>query len=128
MFKDVLRFIFLALTAQPFLWKPLIVTIRPICSDQLLPVLREAWLVQFWMRKFGHPALKRTMVLSNLNWVGRFDRGPLTRAERESALPTCEHYVDKSGRRRYHGGEALKKSELLNLKKHMFAKWVGLEA
>ena len=65
------------------------------------------------MRKFGHGSLKRSLVLANTPKVERLDRGPLTEDEKALARASCVYYTDGAGRKRFHGGKALKASQPL---------------
>ena len=84
-----------------------------MCVESTL--LCEAYLVSFWMRKFGHKSLKRSLVLSNSPKVRKFDKGQLTKEERDLAKASCVHYVDRHGQKRFHGGKTLKASQPLGL-------------
>ena len=73
----------------------------------------KVYLVAFWMRKFGHPSLKRSLVLSNAKQICRLDRGRLTKKERATAAGSAKTYVDGRGRKRYQGTKALKNTQIL---------------
>ena len=75
--------------------------------------LAEAFCVSFWMRKFGHSSMKRSLVLGNTRHICRLDRGKLTRRERETASKAAKITVDRNGRRGFQGTRKTKESQKL---------------
>ena len=75
----------------------------------------QVWRTTFWMRKFGAPTPKRTMIISNSSRVGQLDLGPLSKQEKivGKEFKTCRRYVDRKGPVRYCETKALKQTQCL---------------
>ena len=67
----------------------------------------------FWMRKYGHESMKRSLVLSNSKHVQRLDRGKLTKWEKKTSKKAATTTVDKTGRKRFQGSKALTATQQL---------------
>ena len=93
----------------------------------------------FWMRSFGSPTPKRTVVYSNSPKIKMLDAGPMRKGELRSNIRTTKQYLGKDGRKRFAGNENLKGTqslgsnvfcllfvfELMNSKQqHSYCRWL----
>lgn len=67
----------------------------------------------FWMKSFGSPTPKRTVVYSNSPQIKMLDAGVLRKGELRSNIRTTKQYVGKDGRKRFAGNENLKGTQSL---------------
>lgn len=65
------------------------------------------------MKHHGAATSKRTMILSSTPRIGALDGGKLATKGRSSKVKLALGYVDRSGKKRWHGTSALKGSQLL---------------
>ena len=63
----------------------------------------------FWMKHWGAATWKRTVLVSNTQCVGQFDRGPLRRKV-GCDFKSATHYKDKAGKKCYTGTQHLKQT------------------
>ena len=70
---------------------------------------------RIWMRKYDVPSWKATMLWSNSWHIQKLDLGPMTDAERQSAVSLAKTYRDSSGKKRCVGKKkVMKQSQPLN--------------
>ena len=65
--------------------------------------LAQVWKCSFWMRHYGHPTAKRTVVVSDRQYVRHLDKGRLRKQHRKGKFRTSYVYFDKKGRRCFVG-------------------------
>lgn len=74
----------------------------------------EVYKVVFYMKTFGSPTAKRTMIITNSPAVCRLAKVRGKRVRKTGAKPLCRQYLDKRGRRAFHGTSALKHSQFFS--------------
>lgn len=67
-----------------------------------------------WMKLYGHACLKRTLLWSTSPMISMMDLGKIQKKKHRSLITTARKYLDKDGRKRYHGTRALKRTEFLH--------------
>ena len=55
---------------------------------------------KIWMRKYGVPSWKATMLWSNSWHVQKLDLGAMTKEEKAESVPLAKTYTDKRGKKR----------------------------
>ena len=63
----------------------------------------------FWMKHWGAPTWKRTVLVGNVKHISVFDRGPLKRGTK-CAFKTAEKYENRAGKVCYKGTRLLKQT------------------
>ena len=81
---------------------------RPTCT-----CTAQIYRVLFWMRHYGSPSMKRTMVICNNRVLCSLDRGQVSKKRRSTAKPTTKRYKSKEGKTRFVGTSRLKQSQIL---------------
>lgn len=85
-----------------------------------LTSLAQVYRCNFWMLFFKSPSPKRTSLWSSSSQIKRFWLGKLTKKIREDHkkqnpdFATVIKYVDKAGRKRYHGSKQLRSTQTLD--------------
>ena len=74
----------------------------------------EVYKVVFYMKTFGSPTPKRTMVITNSPAVCRLAKVKGKRVRKTGGKPLCQQYLDKRGRRAFKGTSALKQSQFFS--------------
>lgn len=77
-------------------------------------VARVAW----WMGHYQAPTAKRHWAYANSQEILVLDQGKLhkwQRKDKKDRIQTAEHYIDRNGKRRYKGTQALRATETLDL-------------
>ena len=80
----------------------------------LLPIGPEVFKQSFWMKKWGSPTAKRSVMWSSSKKVGYFRTGKLKRglgADRAKALVT--RYRNARGEKKFQGNKRMAKSSIL---------------
>ena len=87
-----------------------------------LPCPVQVFRASFWMAFFNSPSPKRTCVWSTRPEIRRFWLGRLTQKVKDKmkqkfpGFKTTVQYLDKSGRKRYHGSKQLKQTQKLDFR------------
>ena len=68
---------------------------------------------KFWMRHWGHPNPKHSIMWGTTPLIRVLHLGQLIGSQRRSTYKCAKAYVDKQGRRRFQGTKDLKRSGLL---------------
>ena len=69
---------------------------------------------KIWMRKYGVPSWKATMLWSNSWHVQKLDLGAMTKEEKAESVPLAKTYTDKRGKKRCVGKKkTMKESQIL---------------
>ena len=72
--------------------------------------------VKWWMAHYKADTPKRHYAYGNSKAIKRIDKGKLVGWKpKASKVVTAQHYVDKSGKKRYKGTKKLRSTETLNL-------------
>ena len=71
--------------------------------------------LDFWMRHYGSPSMKPTMVVTNQRVLADLDLGPLSKHRKKTARATTKSYKDGRGKTRFSGTSRLKASQKLGL-------------
>ena len=79
----------------------------------LLP--SKVFRVRFWMRHYGSPSMKPTQTITNKAAFAALDLGPVKRSVKKRSKTTTRRYKDASGKTRFVGKKALKKSQNLSI-------------
>ncbi len=85
----------------------------------LKPPLAQVYRCNFWMCFFGSKSPKRTALWSNSKLIKKFWLGKLSKQVREKlqkehpTFKTVVKYVDKDGKRRFHGSKQLRSTQKL---------------
>lgn len=66
-----------------------------------------------WMKHWGHSCLKRTLLWSTSDFISKLNLGKIQKTHHKLLVKTVKQYIDKSGKRRFHGTKALKATEFL---------------
>ena len=66
------------------------------------------------MKLWGHACLKRTLLWSTSDFISKLNLGKIQKIHHKSLVQTVKKYIDKSGKRRFHGTKALKATEFLS--------------
>lgn len=86
----------------------------------MIDLCRQVWRTWFWMAHYNSASPKRTTLWSNNKAISRFWLGKLTKTDRAEIkrkhpdFKTVVKYIDKSGRRGYHGTKQLKSTQRLD--------------
>ena len=67
-----------------------------------------------WMKLYGHACLKRTLLWSTSPLISMMDLGKIQKQKHRSLVTTAKKYLDKNGKKRYHGTRALERTEFLH--------------
>ena len=67
--------------------------------------------VSWWMRNYGGPTAKPHYLYSNSKHVAKLQKGKLQRPVDPTPSNTCEHYINKNGKRCWVGTKKLKQTE-----------------
>ena len=79
--------------------------------EAFIPTLRaEVYKQRFWMRHWGHPCPKRTILWSNSPSIRVFDQGKLSAQLRRGLIKTRIEYKDRKKVLRYRGSKQLKQT------------------
>lgn len=87
-----------------------------LVSISLMKHLAEVFLQTFWMKAFGHPTAKRTVVYSNSSKIGLLNTGSMSRTSLACQVQTTRRYVAKDGKVRFAGTNKLKGTQFLRFK------------
>ena len=71
----------------------------------------EVYEQTFWMRAFGHPTPKRSVVYSNSALIGSLHTGKMTREDLKPEFGTTRRYVNREGKQRFPGNARLKSTQ-----------------
>lgn len=82
----------------------------------LMTHLAEVFLQTFWMKAFGHPTAKRTVVYSNSSKIRLLNTGSMSRSSLACQVQTTHRYVAKDGKVRFAGTKQLKGTQFLRFK------------
>lgn len=82
------------------------------CRDGISQVYFEVYRISFWMRSYGSPSMKRTMVITNQKVLTRLAIEAL-KPKKRNCTPTTRRYQDSTGQVRYAGTKRLKESQKL---------------
>ena len=99
---------------------PTAYTMHIIKLAVLFPLPTQVFKISFWMAFFNHPSPKRTCCWSTRPEIRGFWLGKLTKQAREAQkkkhpnFKTCIKYIDKQGKKRFHGSKQLKSSGSLS--------------
>ena len=75
--------------------------------------LVEVYRCNFWMKHYGHPTPKRSILWSTSWPIGFFNRGKLSRDKHTTEFETTIRYTDGSGRTRFKASRFLKQTQNL---------------
>ena len=78
----------------------------------------QVFRLDFWMRHYGAPSMKPTMVVTNQRVLADLDLGPVPKRKRKAAKATTKKYTDGGGKPRFSGTKRLKASQKLG--KHVY--------
>ena len=70
----------------------------------------KVYIQRFWMKHWGHPNPKRSVVWASTPLIRMLSLGSLIGEQRKSTLKCAEAYVDSRGKRCYKGLKTLKKT------------------
>ena len=74
--------------------------------------MAEVFKQRLWMRKYGVPSCKPSIIWSNSSNIKDLDLGPMTEYEKATSIPLATSYKDKKGVKRCTGKKGtLKESQ-----------------
>ena len=82
----------------------------------LLEVAEKVYRQAFWMKLYGSPTLKRSLVWSTSSTIHKLHLGPINKKVHKCLHSTAVKYKNKAGKWCWKGSETLKSTQRLDLK------------